>query len=65
MTMERQPFVLAKHYAPGGAASADAIERLELALNEIKLTVDAHRAALVAAGLLDVNGEPRRPADWR
>lgn len=64
-SVERQPFVPAKHYAPGGAALADAIERLEFELNEIKLTIDAHRAALVAAGLLDVNGEPRRPADWR
>lgn len=53
------PFVPAAQYAAGGASMADTIERLDDALNDVKIDLDAHRAALVAAGWLDVNGEPR------
>lgn len=53
-----RPFRPVQHYAPGGAAMSDAIERLDDELNAIKLVLDTHRAALVAAGLISINGEP-------
>lgn len=63
---ERGQFVPAANYVGnGGARMADAIERLDDELNAVKLALDAHRAALVAAGWLDVNGnvtaEPAKP----
>lgn len=58
---ERKPFVPAAHYAAGGAVMVDAIERLEIKLATIELALDAHRAALVAAGWLDVNGNVTVP----
>lgn len=56
------PFAPPAHYAAGGASMVDAIEMLESKLGTIELIIDAHRAALVAAGWLDVNGEPVAPA---
>lgn len=62
----RRPFVPAAQYAGNsGARMADAIEVLESKLGAIELTLDAHRAALVAAGWLDVNGEPVMKHDQR
>lgn len=55
----RTPYRPVQHYAPGGAAMVDAIERLERELNEIELVLDAHRAALVAAGWLNLDGSVR------
>lgn len=55
------PFVPPAQYAAGGASMADTIERLDDALNDVKIDLDAHRAALVAAGWLDANGEPVTP----
>ncbi len=60
------PFVPAAQYVGnGGARMADAIKALESKLSAIELTLDAHRAALVAAGWLDVNGEPVMKHDQR
>lgn len=59
ISVRRTSFVPAANYATGGARMADAIEALESKLSAIELALDAHRAALVAAGWLDVNGEPR------
>lgn len=63
---ERRPFVPAAQYAGnGGASMADAIEALESKLSAVELVLDAHRAALVAAGWLDVNGNVTARDDQR
>lgn len=55
-SVQRKSFVPTAQYAAGGAAMADAIERFTERLTSIQLDLDAHRAALVAAGWLDANG---------
>lgn len=63
---ERRPFVPAAQYVGNsGAGMADAIEALESKLGTIELVIDAHRAALVAAGWLDVNGNVTARDDQR
>lgn len=55
----RRPHRPVEYYAPGGARMIAAIERLESKLDAIELILDAHRAALVAAGWLNVDGSVR------
>lgn len=66
---EPTPFRPVEHYAPAGAKMIAAIERLENELAAARLELDAHRAALVTAGLLGADGTlptPRRqPRVWR
>lgn len=65
---EPVPFRPVEYYAPVGAKMADAIERLDDELNAIKLVLDAHRAALATAGLLNADGTlptpKRQPRVW-